>query len=147
MEKPLKFKEITMPYPNLENTYTDYEKKLQPKMDFETAALEQFYLEHKEELFETVIRECEQYLDADDWMVEDTFPQIKDLTGEWYLAWVDVRNWDDEILVNLYLHFLGYYPIGCAKKEIDDYLGMDAWFFYNPVQKAFRFDGFNTDAI
>ena len=36
MEKPLKFKEIVMPYPNPENTYTDYDRKLQPKMDFES---------------------------------------------------------------------------------------------------------------
>lgn len=32
-------------------------------------------------------------------------------------------------------------------KEIDDYLGMEAWFDYDPVQKKFSFDGFNTDAI
>ena len=84
---------------------------------------------------------------SDDWMEEETFPRIKDLTGEWYLASVTVRNQDKEIIVQLYLHFLGYYPRGCARKEIDDYLGMEAWFVYEPVQKIFNFDGFNTDAI
>ncbi len=147
MEKPLKFKEIVMPYPNLENRYTDYARKLQPKMDFESENLKKFYLEHRQELIETVIRECEEYLDADDWMEEETFPRIKDLTGEWYLASVTARNQEKKISVQLYLHFLGYYPKGCARKEVDDYLGMDAWFEYDPVQKVFSFDGFNTDAI
>ena len=133
MEKPLKFKEIVMPYPNPENTYTDYDRKLQPKMDFESGHLKEFYLNHREKLIETAIKECEEYLDADDWMEEETFPRIKDLTGEWYLASVTVRNQDKEIIVQLYLHFLGYYPRGCARKEIDDYLGMEAWFVYEPV--------------
>ena len=147
MEKPLKFKEIVMSYPNLENTYTDYDRKLQPQINFESEDLKKFYLDHKEELIETTIKKCKEYLDADDWMEEETFPRIKDLTGEWYLASVTVRNQDKEIIVQLYLHFLGYYPIVCARKEIDDYLGMEAWFVYDPVQKTFSFDGFNTDAI
>lgn len=147
MEKPLKFKEIVMPYPNLENTYTDYDRKLQPQMDFESPDLKDFYLKHKEELIETTIKECKKYLDLDDWMEEETFPRIKDLTGEWYLASVTVRNQDKGIIVQLYLRFLGYYSRGCARKEIDDYLGMEAWFVYDQVQKTFSFDGFDTDAI
>lgn len=147
MEKPLKFKEIVMPYPNLENTYTDYDRKLQPKMNFESEDLKKLYLNHRKELIETAIKECEEYLDANDWMEEETFPRIKDLTGEWYLASVTVRNQDEEIIIQLYLHFLGYYPEGCARKKIDDYLGMEAWFIYEPIKKTFSFDGFNTDAI
>ena len=147
MEKPLKFKEIVMPYPNLENIYTDYDRKLQPKMNFESEDLKKLYLNHRKELIETAIKECEEYLDEDDWMEEETFPCIKDLTGEWYLASVTVRNQDEEIIVQLYLHFLGYYPEGCARKKIDDYLGMEAWFIYEPIKKTFRFDGLNTDAI
>lgn len=54
-------------------------------MDFESKNLKEFYLEHREELIKTAIKECEKYLDA--------------------------------------------------------------WFDYDPVQKVFRFDGFNTDAI
>ena len=147
MEKPLKFKEVFMPYPNPENQYTDDDKKLQPKMDFESEDLKKLYLKHKENLIETAIKECAEYLDADDWMDEEIFPCIKDLTGEWYLASVTVQNQDKKIIVKLYLHFLGYYPKGCARKEIDDYLGMEAWFVYEPIQKIFCFDSFNTDAI
>ena len=61
MEKPLKFKEIFMPYPNLENTYTDYDRKLQPKMNFESEDLKKFYLDYKEELIETTIKKCKEY--------------------------------------------------------------------------------------
>lgn len=147
MEKPLKFKEIVMPYPNPENTYTDYDRKLQPKMVFESEDLIKFYLTHRKELIEKTIKKCEEYLNADDWMEEETFPRIKDLTGDWYLASVTVRKQYKKIVIQLYLHFLGYYPEGCARKEIDDYLGMEAWFDYDPVQKKFSFDGFNTDAI
>lgn len=152
MEKPLKFKEIVMPYPNLGNTYTDYERKLQPQMDFASEDLKELYYKHKKELIETTIKECEEYLDADDWMEEETFPRIKDLTGEWYLGSVSVRNetllnQGEKIIIQLYLRFLGYYPKGCARKEVDDYLGMEAWFTYDPVQKIFSFDGFDTDSI
>ena len=57
MEKPLKFKEIVMPYPNLENMYTDYDRKLQPKMNFESEDLKKLYLNHRKELIETAIKE------------------------------------------------------------------------------------------
>lgn len=148
MEKPLKFKEIKMPYPNHMNTYTDYTQKLQPKMDFESASFKQFYEKHKEELLKASIKECEQYLDADDWMDEETFPYIKDLTGEWYLSLVQIwQEQDGTINISLYLHFLGYYPAGCARMEIDDYLGIDVLFEYNPILKSFRFDGLNTACI
>ena len=43
--------------------------------------------------------------------------------------------------------FLGYYSRECGRKVVDDYLGMEAWFVYDPVQKTFSFDGFDTDAI
>ena len=148
LEKPLKFKQIFMPYPNSENRYTYYDKKLQPKMEFKPAALEAFFFKHKEELIEMTIKACENYLDEEDWMAEETFPRVQDLTGQWYLAFVSVKQEEDnKIAVVLYIHFLGYYPRGCAKKEIDDYLGMEAMFYYDPIKKTFLFDGFNTDSI
>ena len=147
MEKPLKFKEIVMPYPNSENQYTDYDKKMQPKMDFESEDLKEFYLNHSEDMAEAAVKECAGYLDADDWMEENIFPCIKDLTGEWYLASVAANKQGKEILFRLDLHFLGYYPPGCARKEIDDYLGMEVWLVYDPSQKQFCFDGLNTDVI
>ena len=147
MEKPLKMKQLFMPNPNLDNTYTDYQKKLQPKMDFKPATLEQLYTKHKDNLIETTIKECIQYLDDEAWLEEDTFPRVQELTGEWYLASVYMRETDGNIRLSLYLHFLGYYPKGCAREEIDDYLGMQTWFDYDPAQDAFMFDCFDTDSI
>lgn len=147
MEKPLKFKQLFMPTPNIDNTYTDYQKKLQPKMKFEPAALEQLYLKHKDKLIETTITECERYLDDEAWMEEDTFPRVQELTGDWYLASVNMWERDGKIRISLYTHFLGCYLTGDVREGIDDYLGMEAWFDYDSVQDTFIFDCFDTDSI
>ena len=62
---------------------------------------------------------------------------MQELTGDWYLGSVYMSERKDKIRLRLCAHFLGHYPRGCAKEEIDDYLGMDAWFDYDPVQDAF----------
>lgn len=147
MKKPLKFKQIFMLTPNTENIYTNYQKKLQPRMEFEPASLEQLYLKHQDNIMETVVKECERYLDDECWMEEDTFPCVRELTGEWYLASVSMWEKNRKIRVGIYTHFLGTYPKNCAREEIDDYLGMEAWFDYDQAQDAFIFDCFDTDSI
>lgn len=147
MEKPLKFKQLFMTNPNFENTYTDYQNKLQPRMKFEPASLEPLYFKHQDNIIETTVKECERYLNDEVWMEEDTFPRVQELTGEWYLASVSMRENNQKIRVSLYIHFLGYYPKGCAREGIDDYLGMGAWFDYDQAKDAFIFDCFDTDSI
>lgn len=147
MEKPLKFKQLFMSNPNSDNSYTDYQKKLQPRMKFEPASLEQLYLKHQDAMIETTMKECERYLNDEAWMEEDTFPRVQELTGEWYLASISMRETTRGIRVGVYTHFLGYYPKGCAKEETDDYLGMEAWFDYDPAKDAFIFDCFDTASI
>lgn len=147
MEQILNLNQIFMPNRNDKNTYTDYQKKLQPKMDFESEVFRELYNKHKEELLSITIKECEAYLSEDDWKDEDTFPCVYDLTGDWYLAFVSVSETNGTIDASLYLHFLGYYKKGTARGEIDDYLGMEAWFAYDPACDTFVFDGLNTDSI
>ncbi len=147
MEKPLQFRQLFMPNPNPDNLYPNYQNKLQPRMDFNPVALEQLYIKHKDSLMETVIIECARYLDDEAWMEEGTFPRVQELTGDWYLGSVYMSERKDKIRLSLDARFLGHYPKGCAKKEIDDYLDMEAWFDYDPAQDAFIFDCFDTDAI
>ncbi len=147
MEKPLQFRQLFMPSPNPDRTYPNYQNKLQPRMDFKPAALEQLYIRHKDRLIETVITECTQYLDDEAWMEEDTFPRVQELTGDWYLGSVHMCERNDKIRISVYARFLGHYPKGCAREEIDDYLGMQAWFDYDSAQDAFIFDCFDTDSI
>lgn len=147
MEKPLVFREIVMSHPNLRNEYVTYGRKLQPEMNFESDDLERLYLDHRESLIEATIEECAEYLSADDWADEGVFPCVKEMTGEWYLASVDMRDEGGEVIAQIYLHFLGRYSEESVSGEIDDYLGIEALFIYDSAQGAFNFDGLNTDAI
>lgn len=147
MEKPVAFREIAMPHPNPRNEYVTYGRRLQPEMNFESDDLERLYLDHRKDLIETAIEECAEYLDADDWMDEDVFPCVKEMTGEWYLASVDVRREGGEVMARIYLHFLGRCSEGSMSGEKDDYLGIEALFVYDSDRGEFGFDGLNTDAI
>lgn len=147
MEKPLQFKQLSMPNPNPDNTYPNCQNKLRPRMDFNPAALEQLYTKHKDSLIETTVKEFTTYLDDEAWMEEDTFPRIQELTGDWYLGSIHMYERNNKIRISLYARFLGHYPKGCAREEIDDYLGMEAWFDYDPAQDVFIFDCFDTDSI
>ncbi len=80
-------------------------------------------------------------------MDEDVFPCVKEMTGEWYLASVDVQDEDGEVMAQIYLHFLGCCSEGSVSGEKDDYLGIEALFIYDSDQGEFFFDGLNTDAI
>lgn len=147
MEKPLKFKQLFMPNPNINNTCTDYQSKLQPQMEFESPFLEQLFFKYQDNMIVTTIKECERYLNDEVWMEEDTFPRVQELTGEWYLASVRMLEKNEKIRVSIVAHFLGHYPKGCARAEIDDYLGMSAWFDYDKSQDIFNFDCFDTSSI
>lgn len=147
MEKPFAFREIAMPHPNPRNEYVTYGRRLQPEMNFESDDLERLYLDHRKGLIETAIEECAEYLDADDWMDEDVFPCVKEMTGEWYLASVDVRREGGEAMAQIYLHFLGRCSEESMSGEKDDYLGIEALFVYDSDRGEFGLDGLNTDAI
>lgn len=147
MEKPLTFREIAMPHPNPRNEYVTYGRKLQPETNFESDDLERLYLNHRKDLIERAIGECAEYLSAEDWMDEDVFPCVREMTGEWYLASVDVRDEDGEVMAQIYLHFLSRCSEGPMSGEKDDYLGIEALFVYDPDRGDFCFDGLNTDAI
>ncbi|MDO4168982.1 MAG: hypothetical protein Q4D45_03695 [Lachnospiraceae bacterium] len=147
MEKPLKFKQIIMPNDNLENRYCNYQNKLKPRMNFEPVTLKPLFLKHQKSIIETTVQECEKYLDDEAWMEEDVFPYIQDLTGEWYLGSIYMWEEKGKIRIGVSAHFLGYYPAGCAREEIDDYLEMEAWFDYDQIQDQFIFDCFDTASI
>lgn len=53
----------------IRKTYTDYNRKLQPKMNFESEYLKEFYLTYKDNLIETTIKKCEEYLGMEVWFV------------------------------------------------------------------------------
>ncbi len=147
MGNPLTFKEIIMPHPNPRNEYVTYGRRLQPETHFESNDLKRLYLDHRRDLIERAIGECAEYLSADDWMDEDIFPCVKEMTGEWYLASVDVRDEGGEVMAQVYLHFLGRCSEESMSGEIDDYLGIEALFIYDSDQGDFNFDGLNTDAL
>lgn len=139
----LKLKQFFMLNPNPRNEYTNYEKKLQPRMNFEPLELKALYEKHKDEIMEIVIKEVTEYLEDegacnDD---EDMFPRRCEMTGEWYVGDIALYEENGRIWGNVCTCFLGYYPAPSARMPIDDYLGLEVWVSYDQKHKKFIFDG------
>lgn len=150
MKRSDTLKRLEMPNANVNNEYISYEKRMYPRTYFETAELRSFYLQRETEILTMIEKEAWDYLvDFGAWDVEpgESFPCADEMTGEWYAADISFHNSGDQISGVIYMHFLGYYPPGCARTEIDDYLGMEAYFEYDQNLDMFAFDCFNTDAI
>ena len=150
MEQTDGLKRIEMPNPNVNNEYISYEDQMQPKLDFETEELRAIYQRHEAELLSTAEKEAWDYLlDVGAWSSDpgEDFPCAKEMTGEWYVGCVVLKTLKNRIYGSIDMCFLGYYPQPCARPPIDDYLGMEYTFFYDPETDTFEFDGFNTDAI
>lgn len=149
MNKELVIKQIFMSKPNLKNEYTDYQKQLQPREDFESVSLKEFFLKREKELMGLIADEATLYLNDDESCNDDVdmFPRRCDLTGEWYVG--NVSMWEDgeNIRCNVCIRFLGFHPVPSIRYPVDDYLGMDAGFDYNKTRDALIFDGFNTAVI
>lgn len=149
MNKELVIKQIFMSNPNLNNEYTNYQNQLQPREDFESESLKEFFLKRENELMDLITYEATLYLNDDESCNDDVgmFPRRCDLTGEWYVG--DVSMWEDgeNIRCSIYIHFPGFHPTTSAHYLVDDYLGMEAGFEYNKTRDTFIFDGFNTAVI
>lgn len=69
------------------------------------------------------------------------------MTSEWYVGSAGLKALNDRIYGYIYMHFLGHYPTWSVRSPIDDYLGTEYTFYYDPKSDNFEFDGFNTDSI
>lgn len=139
-----------MPNPNTNNGHVCYENKLQPEFDFESEELKAVYERHEAELLSMAEKEAWDYLlDVGAWASEpgEDFPCGKEMTGEWYVGRVMLKSLENQIYGHIYMRFLGYYPAPTVRSPIDDYLGMEYTFYYDPKTDTFEFDGFNTDTI
>lgn len=54
---------------------------------------------------------------------------------------------DEQIYGSIEIRFTAYYQSPTARMPVDDYLGMDCFFYYDSEIDAFIFDCFNTSAI
>ena len=143
-------KRIDMPNPNTNQEYACYQNKLQPEYTFESEELKAVYQRHEAGLLSAAEKEAWDYLlDCGAWDSEpgEDFPCAAEMTGEWYVGQVGIKNLNNRIYGYIYMRFLGYYPSPTVRLPIDDYLGMEYTFYYNPETDTFEFDGFNTDAI
>ena len=150
MEQTDVLKRIEMPNPNTDNEHACYDNKLQPEFNFESEELKAVYERHEAELLSAAEKEAWDYLlDVGAWISEpgEDFPCGEELTGEWYVGQVGLRSLKNGIYGYIYMRFLGYYPAPSVRSPIDDYLGMEYTFYYDPKTDTFEFDGFNTDAI
>jgi len=82
-----------------------------------------------------------------DFEPHESFPCGKVLTGEWYIGTIYLDDDDEQISGYIEMRFTAYYQAPTVRMPIDDYLGMDCWFYYNQETETFEFDCFNTDAI
>ena len=54
---------------------------------------------------------------------------------------------DEQIYGLIEMRFTAYYQSPTTRMPVDDYLGMDCFFYYDSEIDAFIFDCFNTSAI
>lgn len=150
MKRTDTLKRLEMLNANLNNEYVRYEKRMCPRINFETDELRSFYQQRETEILSMVEKEAWDYLvnfGAWDTTPGESFPCATEMTGEWYIGEISLEESNEQISGVIYMQFLGHYPKGCARAEIDDYLGMEAYFYYDQVNDRFIFDCFNTDAI
>lgn len=143
-------KRIEMPNPNKHNEHACYKNKLQPELHFEPEELQAVYQRHEAELLSAAEKAAWDYLlDVGAWYSDpdEDFPCGEEMTGEWYVGQVGLKRRDNEIYGYIAMRFLGYYPAPSVRSPIDDYLGMEYTFYYDPETDTFEFDGFNTDSI
>ena len=88
-------------------------------------------------------------LDSWAWTAEpdEDFPFAEEMTGEWYVGRVTLKSLKNQIYGSIDMRFFGYYSAPTVRSPIDDYLGMEYTFYYEPNTDTFEFDGFNTSAI
>lgn len=142
-------KRIEMPNKNKNNEYPNYRNKLQPKLDFESKKLKSLYLRHESRLLAMAEKEALEYLvnfGAWDFEPGESFPCGEKLTGEWYIDTIFLEDYQ-QIYGSIMMRFTAYYPPPTARMPVDDYLGMECCFHYDPKTDAFVFEGFNTSAI
>lgn len=149
MEQTDALKRIDMPNENKENRYVNYENKLKPMLDFENEELKSLYFQHEPQLLAMAEKEAWDYLvrfGAWDFEPGESFPCGKVLTGEWYIGTISLED-DEQIYGSIEMRFTAYYQSPTARMPVDDYLGMDCFFYYDSEIGTFIFDCFNTSAI
>ena len=118
-------------------------------LDFETEELKSLYLRHELSLLKMAEKEAWDYLVRfGAWNFEpgESFPCGKVLTGEWYIGTISLED-DEQIYGSIEMRFTAYYQSPTARMPVDDYLGMDFFFYYDPETDTFIFDCFNTSSI
>lgn len=146
----LELKQIFMPNPNLNNDYTNYENKLQPRMDFANLSLKALFEKHEDKIMDIVIKEITEYLGDENLCNDDidTFPRRCEMTGEWYVGDIWLYEEKGKIRGSISTRFLGYYPTPSARMPIDDYLELEVWIEYGSEHERFSFDGgLNSSSI
>ena len=141
---------IELPKPNTNREHVCYRNQLQPEYEFESEELKSVYQRHEAELLTTAEQEAWGYLlDCGAWDSGpgENFPCAAEMTGEWYVGRAGLKTLKNRIYGYIYMRFLGHYPPPTVRLPVDDYLGMDYTFYYDPETDTFEFDGFNTDAI
>jgi len=141
-------KQIEMLNENESNDYVNYKNKLKPKLNFENEELKTLYFQHKSELLAMAEKEALKYLmdfGAWDYEPEEMFPSGKVLTGEWYIGSISMKD-NKTIRGSIEMRFTAYYDTP-STAQIDDYLGMECWFDYDPETQTFMFDCFDTSVI
>ncbi|MDY6470949.1 MAG: hypothetical protein SPK70_07790 [Succinivibrio dextrinosolvens] len=136
----MELKRIHFSNSNTDNNYPNFENQLDTRYIFENDELKSIYEAHKNELIDTATSMMHEYLNDPELCndSEDSFPQPKFLTGEWYLSSV---NFEDDWL-NLCVRFIG---IDTGSRA--DYLGLEINFVYDKDSGSFDFDGIDSESL
>ena len=136
----MKLKQLVFQKENINIEYVTYEKALKPKLNFANDELKDLFENISEKLFLEIEKLLEEYLSDEELCndEEDFFPQLKYMTGEWYLGAIHMN----ENYLSIITHFVG---TDTGKK--DDYLELEVCYYYDEEKEDWLFDGINSAAL
>jgi len=138
-------RQISLPNPNTDNVHVTYENKLQPRIVFGELSLKILFERNREEILGSVVNEITDYVNDENVCNDDVdmFPLRCEMTGEWYIG--DI-NFEHSNYLSVMTCFLGFHP-NSKRMPIDDYLGLEVYFYYDKEQNKFMLDGINSSCI
>ena len=125
---------------NIHNIYIDYESALMPRINFENDELQKIYNENQDKILQRVEEFITEYINDEELCCDDDefFPKPKHLTGEWYVASINMTKQYLSICTHL---------LGNDTGKTDDYLGLEVSFFLNTEKNIWEFSGIDSEAL
>ena len=148
-------KQIFMPHENTENVNVTYENQLKPRIKYNIAStnttkksLWQFYKNYETEIMDIVVKNIHLYLQSQNNCNDNDnlFPQIKKLTGQWYVGSIYLAVEKEKTSISIMTRFTEKLIVN-SREIVTDYLGLEINIEYCNDKNKFVFENLNISSI